>query len=92
MLTTVGFLLLENFHHHFIFHFCGEKVGRKRNIKLHQMLHFFEILQGKKEEEIEMIASPDSLTLSQVKAAGCAFSWGFGSSSTFSTVKENMYI
>ena len=56
------------------------------------MLHFFEILQGKKEEEIEMIASPDSLTLSQVKAAGCAFSWGFGSSSTFSTVKENMYI
>ena len=33
------------------------------------MLHIFEILQGKKEEEIEMTASPDFSTPSQVKAA-----------------------
>ena len=58
------FLVVKSCHHHYIFYVVGEKEGRKRNVELHQMLHFFEILQGKKEEEIEMTASP-----SQVKAA-----------------------
>ena len=63
------FLVVKSCHHHYIFYVVGEKEGRKRNVELHQMLHFFEILQGKKEEEIEMTASPDFSTPSQVKAA-----------------------
>ena len=59
------FLVVENFHINFV----GEKEERKRNVELHQMLNFFEILQEKKEEEIEMTASPDSSTPGQVKAA-----------------------
>ena len=70
LLTTVGFFLLKiKFSPPLRFYFVEEKEGRKRNVELHQMLHFFEILQGKKEEEIEMTASPDSSTPSQVKAA-----------------------
>ena len=61
----LSFFVAENCHINFV----GEKEERKRNVELHQMLNFFEILQGKKEEEIEMTAFTDSSSPSQVKAA-----------------------